>query len=144
MKNIKDFILKFINRETIMYIVFGVLTTVVDAVSFYIVNNILKIEYIISTVLAWIFAVLFAFVTNKIFVFKSESRNLKVLIKEISAFVAARLISLGFTLLWMLVCVEMISMDEFISKLLANIFVVIMNYFFSKFFIFKNKQSNTI
>jgi len=139
----RSIIKKFLNAETISYLIFGVLTTIIDAAVFYLSNNILKIDYMISTVISWVVAVLFAYTTNKLFVFKSMSYDVITIIKEISAFFAARLFSLGFTLLFMFVTVEIMNIDEFISKLVSNVFVVIMNYFFSKLFIFKsNKNKN--
>lgn len=130
---------KLFTKETISYLIFGVLTTVVDTITFYLCNNILKVEYIISTVIAWILAVFFAYFTNKIWVFKSKSNDIYMILKEILSFFFARLVSLIFTLLWMIVTVELLKLNEFISKILANFFVVIMNYFFSKLVIFKNK-----
>lgn len=130
---------KVFNRETISYLVFGVLTTLVDAVVFYISNKIFNIEYVLATVIAWVLAVLFAYFTNKIWVFNSKSMNLELMIREAFAFFIARILSLGFTIVWMICFVEILKSDEFIAKLLANIFVVIMNYFFSKLLIFKNK-----
>lgn len=141
-KNMKTrlFILtKLFTKETISYLIFGVLTTVVDAVTFYLCNNILKLEYIISTIMAWILAIFFAYFTNKIWVFKSKENNIYMIWKEILSFFFSRLVSLIFTLLWMVVTVELLKFNEFISKILANFFVVIMNYFFSKLFIFKDR-----
>lgn len=128
---------KFLNKETISYLIFGVLTTLVDAVAFFISNKILNIEYILATIIAWILAVLFAYITNKFWVFNSKSMKLAVVLKEAITFFIARLLSLGFTIIWMIFTVEMLNIDEFIAKLLANIFVVIMNYFFSKLLIFR-------
>ncbi|MBE6070345.1 MAG: GtrA family protein [Clostridium butyricum] len=133
---IHNLINKFLNREVILYIIFGILTTIVDAVVFYISNKVFSIDYIISTIIAWIFAVLFAYITNKIFVFKSYNIYFKEVLKEMVLFFLARVVSLIFTIIWMFVTVEILHIDEFISKLLANIFVVIMNYIFSKIFIF--------
>lgn len=130
---------KLFTKETISYLIFGVLTTVVDAVTFYLCNNILKLEYIISTIMAWILAIFFAYFTNKIWVFKSKENNIYMIWKEILSFFFSRLVSLIFTLLWMVVTVELLKFNEFISKILANFFVVIMNYFFSKLFIFKDR-----
>lgn len=130
---------KFVNKETISYLIFGVLTTVVNAVVFYIINDIMKINYMAATIISWVFAVLFAYITNKIWVFNSRSLKLSVIIKEMSAFISARLFSLGFTVLYMYVSVDIFGIDEFISLLISNVFVVIMNYVFSKIFIFKNK-----
>ncbi|CUU50755.1 GtrA family protein [Clostridium beijerinckii] len=133
------FTTKFVNRETISYLIFGVLTTLVDALVFFISNKVFGVEYILATVLAWILAVLFAYFTNKIWVFNSKNIKLELVIKEAFAFFIARLLSLVFTIVWMFLCVEILKLDEFIAKLLANVFVVIMNYFFSKLFIFKSR-----
>lgn len=129
---------KIINKETISYLIFGILTTIVDAITFFVCNKIFMIEYILSTIAAWILAVLFAYITNKIWVFKSHTNKYSTIITEIISFFIARLISLGFTIIWMMFTVEYLKVDSMISKLLANIFVVIVNYFFSKFLIFRN------
>lgn len=130
-----------LNKETISYLFFGVLTTIVDTISFYIINIMLgKDFYVATTVISWILAVLFAFVTNKLWVFNSHSFAPAVVMKELIAFVAARLLTLGMTIVWMIVTVEFFHFDEFIAKLLSAIFVVILNYVFSKLFIFKNKK----
>ena len=139
-ENLILFIKKIINRETIMYLIFGVATTLVDTVTFFLFNNILNIGYIISTVIAWVAAVLFAYVTNKIWVFKSEQSNFSAVMKEVIAFFIARIISLIFTIVWMICTVQLLHLDEFLAKLLANVFVVIMNYIFSKLFIFKETK----
>lgn len=140
MNFIKDKIINLINKETILYIIFGVFTTIVDATVFYIFNDIIGVKYILSTIVAWVVAVLFAYMTNKFFVFNSRNISIAQIIKEGIYFFAARLLSLGFTILWMILMVEILSVDEFISKLVVNVFVVIINYFFSKLVIFKNKN----
>lgn len=128
---------KFINKETISYLIFGVLTTLVDTITFFISNNVLKVEYVFATMVAWVLAVIFAYVTNKLWVFNSKNTKINVILKEAANFFIARILSLIFTIIWMIVTVEIIGVDEFLSKILANIFVVIINYLFSKLFIFK-------
>ena len=110
---------KLFSKEVILYLVFGVLTTLIDAIVFYLFNNTFKINYIISTVLAWCFAVLFAYITNKLWVFNSN-KNSNIL-KEIASFFSFRLVSLGLSIIFMVISVEILSIDEFISKLIANI-----------------------
>lgn len=136
----KTIIKKFLNPETISYLFFGVLTTLVNYVSYFILSSQLKIDYKISTVISWILAVLFAYITNKIWVFKSTSFNSEILFKEITAFLSARIVSGIFEFIWMIFTVEILKMNDLIAKLLANVFVVIMNYFFSKMFIFKKNK----
>ena len=127
---------KLFNKEVILYLIFGVLTTLVDTVVFYISNYTLNIHYVISTCLAWIFAVLFAYITNKIFVFSSTKNNQNIF-KEIFYFFSLRLVSLLLSILFMVIMVNYLHIPEIISKILVNVFVVISNYFFSKIFIFK-------
>lgn len=136
----KKIIKKFLNPETISYLFFGVLTTLVNYVSYFILSSQLKIDYKISTVISWTLAVLFAYITNKIWVFKSTSFNTEILFKEIIAFLSARIVSGIFEFIWMIFTVEVLKMNDLIAKLLANVFVVIMNYFFSKIFIFKKSK----
>ncbi len=128
---------KLFNREVILYLIFGVLTTLVDFIVFYISNNLLNIHYIVSTCLAWIFAVLFAYITNKIFVF-SAIENKHNIFKEIFYFFTLRLASLILSIIFMVIMVDFLNISEILSKILVNVFVVVANYFFSKVFIFKS------
>ncbi len=128
---------KIFNKEVILYLIFGILTTLVDTIVFYISNYKLNIHYVVSTCLAWIFAVLFAYITNKIFVFSSTKNNQNIF-KEIFYFFSLRLVSLLLSIVFMLIMVNGLKIPEIISKLLVNVFVVISNYFFSKIFIFKH------
>ena len=136
-KNLKKLIYMLLNKEIIYYIIFGVLTTLVDTIAFYFSNTILNVNYIISTNIAWLLAVMFAYVTNRKWVFKSKAKNFDMILKEFLLFIIARLASLGLTIIWMLITVELLNSDEFLAKLLANFFVIVINYIFSKIYIFK-------
>ncbi|MDR1205486.1 MAG: GtrA family protein [Peptococcaceae bacterium] len=129
----------FLTEEKISYLIFGVLTTAVNYVSYWAVRGPLAVDYRISTVIAWILAVAFAFVTNKFFVFKSRSVRRNVLLREISSFVLARLASGVFDIGWMILAVEWIHMNDMLAKILSNVVVIIMNYILSKMFIFKSR-----
>lgn len=151
---IKNLLVKY--RELITYVIFGVLTTVVSLVSFKIFDSILGENlYLISNVISWIFAVSFAYVTNKLWVFESKSWKSNVIIKEIIGFISARLFSLGVEELglWLLVDIfniGKISVDLFsfningnmIAKLIMQVVVIVLNYVFSKLVIFKKKNNN--
>lgn len=133
-----------VNRETISYLIFGVLTTVVSIVSYEVVKRLLArgkeptpLIINISTVASWILAVSFAFVTNKLFVFQSMSMDGGVLFKEITAFVGARLLSLGFEVVWMNVTTVVLKWNDSFCKIAAQFVIVVLNYIFSKLFIFK-------
>lgn len=148
---IKKLIIKY--RELITYVIFGVLTTVVSLVSFKIFDSILGEKmYLLSNILSWIFAVGFAYVTNKLWVFESKSWKAKTVIKELSGFISARLFSLGVEELGLWLLIDILNMGtihfgilsfhingNMIAKLIMQIVVVILNYVFSKLVIFKKK-----
>ncbi len=122
--------------ELIAYIIFGILTTVVDWIVYYILSG-LGVNYIINSIISWTVAVLFAFVTNKLFVF--DSKRLKNIFRELVLFVLSRLSTLVINLAGMYVLISLLKLNEFISKAILSILVVILNYIFSKLFIFKTK-----
>lgn len=142
-----DKLLALAHREMITYLIFGVLTTVVNYVVYWLCTLILTPDvflkdknYLVSNAICWIAAVVFAYVTNKLFVFESRSWKIAVVAREVTAFVGARLLSLVFDMGIMFVCVSLIGMNEFLAKLIAQVVVVILNYIFSKLFIFRRKK----
>lgn len=140
---IKSLFKKIANRETISYIIFGVMTTVIN----YVVNIVCYYEAGLSTftsnIIAWVVSVIFAFFVNKIFVFESKSWRPRDLFHEFYTFIAARLLSLAFEEVFMVVTVDYLHVENWISKILANVFVVIMNYFASKFIIFRKGKETS-
>lgn len=135
MKNIMQ---KFLNKETISYLIFGVLTTIVNIVVFDLCE--MAMDYKAANIIAWVIAVAFAYITNKLFVFSSKSFAPEVLIKEITSFVFARVVSLGVDMGFMIVAIEYLGMAKLLAKIISNVFVVIINYVFSKLVIFRKKQ----
>lgn len=127
---------KVLNKETILYIIFGVVTTVVDFVVFSLFYYSIGFDEIVSNTIAWAVAVAVAFVTNKIFVFEKKGHELKALIREIVAFVGARVFSLILTDIFLKLA-GMIDMNMLLAKALISVLVIVLNYFFSKLFIFK-------
>ena len=140
-------------RELITYIIFGVLTTIVSLVSFKIFDSLLGAKlYLLTNIMSWIFAVSFAYITNKLWVFESKSWQGKTVIKELLGFVGARLFSLGVEELglWLLIDIlntgalrlSILSLDingNMIAKVIMQIVVIILNYVFSKLVVFKKK-----
>lgn len=138
---------KILNRETISYVIVGVLTTAVDYVVFFLVNEALKkaganptASSQAATVVSWFAAVLFAYVTNKFFVFQSKDMSLKGVLREMVSFFAARGISGLCVLFMMWLCVDRLSMNEYIAKILTSLFNLVFNYVASKLFIFRKRQ----
>ena len=134
MKRLKE---RLLNRETITYVIFGILTTLVNFVIYYGLLH-LKVHYMIATPLAWVVAVLFAYFTNKHFVFFSHDYSPGVLLPELGRFALGRLITLLLEQGFLYVAVELLKGSERLMKLFAAVAVVILNYIFSKLFIFKN------
>ena len=170
MEKIKSLFIKY--KEIIMYIIFGVLTTLVNWVVYTVLIKIFgsaaesqtvlftlfgrsittKVFYIfIANFVAWVAGVLFAFVTNKLWVFESKSWRFGLVMKELWLFVLARLITgvlewFGVPLLWAIgLDQDLFGIDGFLAKIVVSVVVVILNYVFSKLIIFrkKDKTDNT-
>lgn len=123
----------------ISYLFFGVVTTVVNMVIYYICYHIWGINSDLATVIAWVIAVLTAFLTNKPFVFGSHDWSPKVLLPEAGSFFGCRLGSGVVELVLMHVTVEMLGLPGMLMKLLVNVIVVILNYVASKLLVFRKK-----
>ncbi len=128
------------NKEIINYLIFGVLTTVVSFVVYFIFAKVFKIDEVISNVISWFFSVLFAFITNKLYVFESKETGKKTLLKEIISFYLARLFTgvvcdLGVFALM----VKTFKINDVLSKLVTQVIVIILNYVLSKLFVFRKK-----
>lgn len=127
-------------KELFFYGVFGVGATVINIVSYRVLANTFGKKYfLIANIIAWILAFIFAFITNKLFVFESKSWEAQIAMKEFVGFLSARLATgiLDTVLMWLFVSI--ISLDDTLSKIIINILVIIINYIASKFFIFKKE-----
>ena len=121
------------------YLFFGVVTTVVNLAVYYLCYHAWGISSDLSTVIAWVIAVLTAFLTNKPFVFGSHDWSMKVLLPEAGSFFGCRLGSGVLELVLMHVTVEMLGWPGMLMKLLVNVLVVIINYVASKLLVFRKK-----
>ncbi len=129
---------KLINRETVSYFIFGVLTTLVDWISYGVMR--VPLGYKKATVLSQFFAILFAYVTNKIFVFENFDLHLKYLVKEITSFFACRLFTAVFTYAAMVFMVDGLGIrQDMICKIVVSAISLVLNYVFSKLIIFRKK-----
>ncbi len=139
MEKIKQLYLKY--KEIINYLVFGGCTTVVNFISYYIPSNILGIDEIISNIIAWVISVLFAYFTNKIFVFDSKTESLKESLKEMISFILARLFTGALCDVGMFAfMIHVLAINDVISKVTTQVAVVILNYILSKLVIFRKKH----
>ena len=132
------------HREGMRYLVFGLLTTLLNLLIFTICVRIIKIPVLISTIISWIIAVLFAYVTNKLYVFDSKVIQKKELAREIISFFYARIITLVIEIVFLWATVIKLELNEIIMKIIANIIVIVLNFVFSKIYIFKKEKNSYI
>lgn len=126
-------------RSFLAYAVFGVLTTVVNIVTYNLCYVQAGMGNTPSNIAAWILAVTFAYLTNKAWVFESRSWKWEVLRREVPAFISCRLATGVMDLIIMYVCVDLMNWHAMLMKLISNVLVIILNYIFSKLVIFKKK-----
>lgn len=128
-------------RSLISYGVFGVLTTVINIAVYALCYQKLGISNVISNIVAWTIAVLFAFITNKLWVFESKSMELTVLVREAVSFFGCRLATGVLDLAIMYVTVDRLALNSTLMKCISNIIVIVVNYVASKLVIFKQKEA---
>lgn len=131
-------------KEIVNYLIIGVLTTVVSLVSFYLIRIFVftsnsQFDIQLANVISWVLAVLFAFVTNKKYVFESKSTGYQKFLEMIKFYVS-RLTTLGIEMFVMWLLTSPLKVDDMISKIIVQFIIVILNYVFSKLFVFKKKH----
>ena len=138
---IKELYLKY--KEIINYLIFGVLTTIVSLLTYYLLvytilnpNNPIQLQ--ISNIISWITCVTFAYITNRKYVFNSKDKNI---LKEIIKFYSSRLSTLFIDMLIMFIFVTKLNFNDKIIKIIVQIIIIILNYILSKLLVFKNKTS---
>lgn len=129
------------HKEGMRYLVFGALSTIVNIISFTLAYDLFKLSTTTSNIIAWIVAVIFAYLTNKFFVFFTKAENIKDLIREISSFFGARVFTLVVETIFLNIFIDNLGFNSIIMKIISNILVIILNFIFSKLFIFKNKEN---
>ena len=130
-------------EELVMYIIVGVCTMIVSLVSYYILANPLGIYYQTANIISWILAVAFAYVTNKKFVFKSRYTGLSGTVREMASFVSSRIASLLAEIISMYFFVQICHIYDNIVKLMNQVLVTVLNYIFSKFWVFRKSRRDT-
>lgn len=137
-KTIKGLYLNY--KEVINYLIFGGLTTIVNFVAYCIFARLIGIDEVVSSGLSWVVSVIFAYVTNKIFVFDSKTETKKDLIKECVSFFLARIVS-GITcdVGTFALMVKVFNINDILSKIVTQVMVVVVNYLFSKFIVFRKE-----
>lgn len=122
-------------KQPLLYIVFGIATTLVNFLAYFLFSK-LSFDTAISTVLAWFLSVLFAFFTNRKYVFNAEKSGF---LKQLFSFFSMRIATGVIDVSIMVLFVDVLEFNDLLIKLLSNILVIILNYIFSKFLVFKSK-----
>ncbi len=124
-------------RELILYIFFGGCTTVVNVMIYYMSTRLIGIGIVVSTLLAWWGSVLFAYITNRLLVFRSRNHELKAILFEFAFFLACRLFTGLLDIFIMYLFVDRLGWHDLVMKFLSNFIVILANYIASRLFIFK-------
>lgn len=127
-------------KDAIPYLFFGVLTTVVNYAAFALLWRVMGMNSQIANAIAYLISVLFAYVTNKLWVFDSHTTTWKSFFKEMGSFFLFRGGSWIFDQGTMFIGMELMHGNGFVVKLIANVVVVLLNYVFSKFIIFRKRD----
>ncbi len=126
-------------KELVAYLIVGICTTIVSFLSYYLLTTTIldpsdKIELQIANILSWIISVLFAYWSNRKYVFKSNEKNI---LKEGTKFITSRISTLLLDMLIMFVFVSVLHINDKIAKIISQVAVIIGNYLISKLLVFK-------
>ena len=128
--------------DLVLYLVFGVLTTAVDYLVYFLLSHCTGLLASVCNVLAWVAAVAFAYVTNKPFVFKSRDWSASAVLPELGKFVGSRAMSGVLQTLLILLTADILGFNGDIMKIATSVIVIVLNYITSKMFVFrKNKEA---
>ena len=141
--NLGSFKNKLCNREVVMYLIFGILTTLLNYVLYFAGTRWLGLSVVVANVWAWVLAVLFAYVTNKIYVFDSASWAASVWLKECASFFGARLFSGFVEVVFMWLTVDVLGLYDLPMKLASSFISLVLNYLLSRILVFRHKRGKS-
>lgn len=124
-------------RSLVRYVFWGGMTTLINIVSFWLFVDALKMNYQFANVISWFITVLAVYFTNKVWVFESEYSTIARFAKELLMFFASRIITLGIDVLVLFIGIQILHGNNLVIKIIDNVIVIIVNYIFSKYIIFK-------
>lgn len=124
-------------REVILYLFFGGCTTLINIVVYALLYRGLQMANVPSTIAAWLVSVIFAFLTNRSFVFESKETELRGRLRELVSFFGCRILTGILDVAIMALAVDMMGWNGLVWKIISNVIVIVLNYVASKFFIFK-------
>lgn len=128
-------------KEILLYLFFGGLTFVVSIVTYAYFNVVLGINELVANVISWVLAVLFAFVTNRIWVFQAPTHTAGEFVRQMVSFFGGRVLTLVVEELILLVFITVLHFASMPVKVVAQIVVIVLNYIISKLIVFRKKES---
>lgn len=137
MKKFIDLLIGY--KSIIAYLFFGGCSTIINIVAYYFSYNLIYFNNVVSTIIAWFAAVIFAFITNKLWVFESHSFNNITVLYELFTFFAFRVLTGALDVLIMWIAVDKYSLSPIVWKIISNVIVIILNYIASKIVVFKRR-----
>lgn len=135
--NIKILLNKY--KEPLSYILWGVATTAVNYGAYFLLSQGLHVHYLVSNTMAWVIAVIFAYIVNKCFVFSSKSWSFRTVAAEAGKFAGSRLASGVLETFLLFLFVDILHLPDEPVKLAAGIMVILANYITGKFYVFKKQ-----
>lgn len=129
------------NEEAINYLFWGFAAFVLGTGLFYVFANVMGLYEQIANVISWVICVIFAYCTNRTFVFKSKVTGINNILMEFKDFIAARVLTLVMENAILFVMIDLMDIHNMIAKIVGQVVVIVSNYFLSKLWIFKNKKA---
>ena len=129
------------NKEVLLYLFFGGLTFIVSIATYAVFNVSMGINELIANVMSWVLAVLFAFATNRVWVFQAPTHTITEFLKQMLSFFGGRVVTLVIEEIILLVFITWLGFNSMVVKVIAQVIVIVLNYVISKFFVFSDKKS---
>ncbi len=142
MKKIKELYKKY--KEIVNYLIFGVLTTLVNIITYAIFAKLFHVDEVVSNIVAQIISILFAYVTNKIYVFESKSTKLEDILRELVSFFGCRIFTAVLDTVLFSFMIKILGINDLIAKCITQVIVIVLNYIFSKVLIFRKKDKDKL
>lgn len=128
-------------KNIIPYLFFGICTTLVNIVVYWVAAHPLGLTVMFSTIIAWVIAVIFAYGTNRKWVFCSQVKGFKAISKEIISFFVCRVVTGIVDMLCMYIFVDVLALHDVVVKTIANVLVIILNYVASRLVVFRRRKT---
>ncbi|MBD5137032.1 MAG: GtrA family protein [Lachnospiraceae bacterium] len=125
------------NKEMLLYLFFGFLSFMMSISTYALFNKVFNINELLANIFSWIITVMFAFFTNRIWVFDSPTKSMAEFVKQMSSFYWGRIVTLVIEEIILFVFITLLGMGSMLIKVIAQVVVIVLNYVISKLFVFK-------